>query len=72
MTYMQIRKVRGSISPREFARLIDVTPSAVYCWERGARRPRGGALTILKMLQRDREKTLRLLYQARRGYAEVR
>lgn len=71
MTLQQIQKVRGAMHPKVFAKLLGVTPQAVYSWELGRRNPSGVSLTLLKMLQRDRKGTLRMLYRVSGTYIEV-
>jgi putative transcriptional regulator len=50
-----IRKLRESVnvSQSKFARMIGVSVDTVQNWEQGRRRPRGPAMALLRVFQRN-------------------
>ena len=49
---VQLRKRLG-MSQRVFAAYLNVSPKLVQTWEQGTRVPRGGALRLLELIDRD-------------------
>jgi len=52
---VDIRKLRESVnvSQSKFARMIGVSTDTVQNWEQGRRRPRGPAMALLRVFQRN-------------------
>ena len=52
---VDIRKLRESVnvSQSKFARMIGVSTGTVQNWEQGRRRPRGPAMSLLRVFQKN-------------------
>jgi putative transcriptional regulator len=52
---VDIRKLRESVnvSQSKFARMVGVSVDTVQNWEQGRRRPRGPAMALLRVFQRN-------------------
>jgi DNA-binding transcriptional regulator YiaG len=49
------------MTPKEFARAVGISVDTVQNWEQGRRRPRGAAVTLIRIVARDPRVLRRLL-----------
>lgn len=61
MSPQRIKHLRGRMSLVAFAALLGVTQPAVWYWEAGKHPPRGPAMILLRMMQKDRAGMIRVL-----------
>jgi DNA-binding transcriptional regulator YiaG len=72
MNYERVEAIRNSLfMTREgFAKLLGVPISTVYAWSRPGRYPRGGMVTLLKLLEAFPEEMSSLLLRMQRREGE--
>jgi len=65
-----IKRIRGDLSQVGFARIVGVSELTISRWENGHVHPEGGAVTLLKLMEKDRGRVLSLINSIR--LAEVK